>query len=81
LEPRESVLSASSPFVFQVGGNVLAIISVWTALAGLRAVTGTMGSGWQGRVVGALALIGSVGLFWLGKTMAIENRVMRHRRD
>lgn len=81
LEPRESVLSASSHFVFQVGGNVLAIISVWTALVGLLAVTGTMGTGWQGRVVGALTLIGSVGLFWLGKRMAIENRVMRRRRD
>ena len=81
LEPRESVLSASSHFVFQIGGNVLAIIAVWTAFAGLLGVTGTMGRGWQGRVVGALVLIGAVGLFWLGKRMAIENRVMRRRRE
>ncbi len=81
LEPRDSVISASSHFVFQIAGNVLAIIAVWTAFAGLLAVTGTMGSGWQGRVVGALAMTGAVGLFLLGKRMAIDNRVMRRMRD
>lgn len=81
LEPRESLISASSHFVFQVGGNVLAIIAVWTAFAGLLGVTGTMGTGWQGRVVGAVVLFAAIGLFWLGKRMAIDNRVMRRRRD
>jgi hypothetical protein len=80
LEPRESVLSASSHFVFQIGGNLLAIIAVWAALAGLLGVTGTMGSGWQGRLVGAIAMVAAVGLFLLGRRMAIENRVMRRRR-
>lgn len=81
LEPRESVIGASSHFVFQIGGNLLAIIAVWTAFAGLLGVTGTMGSGWQGRVLGALAMAGAVGLFLVGKWMAIENRVMRRRRE
>ena len=81
LEPRESVISASSHFVFQVGGNLLAIIAVWVAFAGLLGVTGTMGSGWQGRVVGVIVMAAAVGLFLLGKRMAIENRVMRRRRD
>jgi hypothetical protein len=66
--------------VFQVGGNLLAIIAVWVAFAGLLATTGTMGSGWQGRVLGVVALAAAVGLFWLGKRMAIENRVMKRRR-
>ena len=81
LEPRDSVVAASSHFVFQIGGNVLAIVAVWTALAGLLGVTVTMGSGWQGRVVGAIVLFAASGLFLLGKRMAIENRVMRRRRD
>ena len=81
LQPRESTISATSHFVFQISGNVLAIIAVWVALAGLLGVTGAMGSGWQGRLLGTTALIGATGLFWLGKRMAIENRVMRRRRD
>ena len=81
LEPRESVISASSHFVFQISGNLLAIIAVWVGFAALLAVTGTMGSGWQGRIIGMLGLGAAVLLFLVGKRMAIENRVMRRRRD
>ena len=34
----------------------------------------------QGRALGVVALAAAVGLFWLGKRMAIENRVMKRRR-
>ena len=81
LEPRESVLSASSHFVFQVVGNLLGIIAVWVGFVGLLSVTGTMGSGWQGRVVGAIVIVAGVGRFAVGKRMAIDNRVMRRRVD
>lgn len=79
LEPRESLVNASGHFVFQVSGNLLAIVAVWVGFAGLLGVTGTMGRGWQGRIVGMIAVAAAIGLFWLGKRMAIENRVMRRR--
>ena len=81
LEPRESITSASSHFVFQIGGNMLLIVAVWIALVGVLGITGTMGDGWQGRVVGALVLVAAFGLFRLGKRLAIENRVMRRRKN
>jgi hypothetical protein len=77
LEPRNSTLSASSHFVFQVGGNLLAITAVWVGFAGLLGVTGSLGSGWQGHALGTAGLIAALGLFRLGKRMAIDNRVMR----
>ena len=80
LEPRDSVISASSHFVFQISGNLLAIVAIWVGFAGLLGVTGTMGRGWQGRVAGLIAMAAAVGLFWLGKRMAIENRVMKRHR-
>ena len=61
LEPRDSTITASSHFVFQVGGNLLAITAVWVGFAGLLGVTGSMGSGWQGRLAGAAALIAGIG--------------------
>jgi hypothetical protein len=77
LEPRDSVISASSHFVFQVGGNLLVVIAVWVTFAAILGVTGTMGSGWQGRALGVIGLATGVGLFRLGRRLAIENRVMR----
>ena len=81
LEPRESVVTASSHLVFQVIGNLLTIIAVWIAFGGLLGVTGTLGGGWQGRAVGAVVLVAAAAPLLLGKRMAIENRVMRRRRD
>ncbi len=81
LEPRESVITASSHLVFQVIGNLLAIVAVWVAFGGLLGVTGTLGSGWQGRAVGALLMAAATIPFLVGKRMAIDNRVMRRRRD
>ena len=80
LEPRDSVISATGHFVFQVVGTMLAIVAVWVSLAGFLGVIGEMGSGWQGRALGAIGLVAGVGLFLLGKTLANENRIMRRRR-
>ena len=81
LVPRESVTTASTHFVFQIGGNVLGIIAVWTSLFGVLGVTGTIWSGWQGRVIGALVLAAGIGMFRIGKRLALENRVMKRRTE
>jgi len=80
LEPRNSVISASGHFIFQVVGTMLAIVAVWVSIAAFLGVIGEIGSGWQGRVLGVLGLVAGVGLFLLGKKLADENRVMKRRR-
>lgn len=79
LEPRDSVIDALGNFIFQLGGNLLVVIAVWVTLAGILGVAGTMGNGWKGRSLGAVALVAGMGLFRLGRRLAIENRVMRRR--
>ncbi len=81
LEPRESVICDNGHFVFQVVGTILAIVAVWVSLAGFLGVIGEMGSGWEGRALGAAGLVAGVGLFLLGKKLANENRIMRRRRS
>lgn len=80
LEPRESTIHASGHFVFQIVGNLLAIVAVWLALVGILGITGSLGRGWQGHVVGAVVLVAGVGLFRLGQKLALDNQAMRLRR-
>jgi hypothetical protein len=75
------VTEASTHFVFQISGTVLTIVAVWIGLAGVLGITGDMGSGWQGRAAGTVALVGAAALFLVGKRLAIEHRIMRRRRD
>lgn len=75
------MISASGHFVFQVIGTMLAIAAVWLALAGFLGVMGEIGSGWQGRAMGGVGLVAGVALFFLGKIMADENRIMKRRRS
>ena len=81
LEPRSSLTEASTHFVFQMSGTVLAIIAVWIGLVGVLGIAGDMGRGWQGRVLGTIALVAGVGLFLVGKRLAIDHRIMKRRRN
>ncbi len=61
-------------------GVLLLIVSVWVFVAGLLLVTGTIGSGWEGRLIGVGLTVGGVALFAAGRWSAGEFTVQQRRR-
>ena len=71
----ESIPLNSSHFVFQIGGNVLLIMSAWVGFFGILALVGTIWSGWQGRAGGIAILLATYAMYRLGRWLALEHRV------
>ena len=72
---NESIPLNSSRFVFQIGGNVLLIMSAWVGFGGILAFFGYIWSGWQGRAAGILMLLAAYAMFRIGRWLALEYRV------
>lgn len=73
------VTTALAGFGAYVLGALLLIVSVWVLVGGLLLVTGTVGSGWQGRLVGVGLTVGGVALFTAGRWLTAQYAVQRQQ--
>ena len=78
MKTRGRTQDAVAMFVFFIGGTLLTIIAVIAAAVGLLHVTGDLGAGTGGRILGVGILLASAGAMtvgvWLTRTYRVEER-------
>jgi hypothetical protein len=75
MERHESTANAVSLWVFHMVGTLLVIVAMIFGMSSLLHLLGELGDGASDRIVGGLALLGSVVLFLIGRRLADDYRI------
>jgi len=78
MDRRASTLSAGAMFFFSIVGQLLLIVSMFVAMGGLLMVTGTLGHGWEQRIIGIGLVVAATGGF-LGGTWATSQFAVQRK--
>ena len=75
MDRHQSTMTAASLWAFHMVGTMLVIVAIVFAMSSLLHLVGELGEGLADRVRGGIALLGSVGLFVLGRRLADDYRI------